>query len=134
METLSGIEFIHVLQKRPKIILTTAYTEYALKAFDLDVSDYLLKPISFERFIQATEKVYNHFLDKQTGNTNELQSTKDERDYFFVKTEFRVERIDFNDIMYIEGLKEALSVALMANSTLNIGAAALLQKVKNLLV
>lgn len=110
METLSGIEFLRVLENKPMIILTTAYDNYALKAFDLDVSDYLLKPISFERFLKATEKIYKHFLLEQNPKSSEKSELTDERDYFFVKTEFRVERVDFKDILYVEGLKEYLGI------------------------
>lgn len=62
MEGFSGLQLIKVLQHKPKIILTTAYDQYALKAFDLNVSDYLLKPISFERFIQSIDKLFDLFV------------------------------------------------------------------------
>jgi two-component system, LytTR family, response regulator len=110
METLTGIQFLNVLKDKPRVILTTAFDDYALKAFDLNVTDYLLKPISFERFLQATEKIYKHFFLEQTSGSSEKSQLSDERDYFFVKTEFRVERVDFNDILYIEGLKEYLGI------------------------
>lgn len=107
MEGFSGLQLIKVLQHKPKIILTTAYDQYALKAFDLNVSDYLLKPISFERFIQAIDKLFDLFVQEKPVNTSVNQYR---RDYFFVKTEYRMQRIDFNDILFVEGMKEYLRI------------------------
>lgn len=111
MKTLSGIQFLKVLKEKPKVILTTAFDDYAIEAFDLDVTDYLLKPISFERFLESTEKVYKLFLvereSQMKGENSEVTIT---RNYFFVKTGFIVERVDFEDILYIKGLREYLSI------------------------
>jgi len=107
MEGFSGLQLIKVLQHKPKIILTTAYDQYALKAFDLNVSDYLLKPISFERFIQAIDKLFDLFVQEKSPDTSANQYR---RDYFFVKTEYRMQRIDFDDILFVEGMKEYLRI------------------------
>ncbi len=107
MEGFSGLQLIKVLQHKPKIILTTAYDQYALKAFDLNVSDYLLKPISFERFIQAIDKLFDLFVQEKPVDTSVNQYR---RDYFFVKTEYRMQRVDFNDILFVEGMKEYLRI------------------------
>jgi len=107
MEGFSGLQLIKVLQHKPKIILTTAYDQYALKAFDLNVSDYLLKPISFERFIQAIDKLFDLFVQEKPADTSVNQYR---RDYFFVKTEYRMQRVDFNDILFVEGMKEYLRI------------------------
>jgi two-component system, LytTR family, response regulator len=112
METISGIELLKLLKVQPRIILTTAYDSYALQAFDLDVDDYLLKPISFERFMKATEKIYNKLLPQMEPVLIESEKKSDESDFFFVKTEFRIQRIDFKDILYIEGMKEYLIIQL----------------------
>lgn len=111
MEGFTGIQLLNVLKKRPKVVLTTAYDQYALKAFDLDVSDYLLKPISFDRFLQAVEKVYDMIHPKNTNSSQApVQENFSSRNYIFVKTEYRMQRIDLKDILYIEGLKEYLII------------------------
>lgn len=107
MEGFTGLQLIKTLRNPPKIILTTAYDQYALKAFDLNVSDYLLKPISFERFMQSMDKIFDAFKDRKVeGDTNPQYK----RDYFFVKTEYKMQRVDYKDILYIEGMKEYLMI------------------------
>jgi DNA-binding LytR/AlgR family response regulator len=107
MEGFTGLQLIHALHRKPKIVLTTAYDQYALKAFDLNVSDYLLKPISFERFIQTIDKLFDLFVRE---NPSETSVNQYKRDYFFVKTEYRMQRIDFDDILFVEGMKEYLRI------------------------
>ncbi len=108
MEGLSGIQLLNVLKLKPKIVFTTAYDQYAIKAFDLDVTDYLLKPISFERFLQSVEKITEPITS--TNSDNILKNENSGRNYIFVKTEYRMQRVDFKDILYIEGLKEYLLI------------------------
>ena len=91
MEQFSGLQFLESLQNRPKIIIVSAYNQYAVDGFNYSVADYLLKPYSFERFLKAIDKVQNDL------------GIKMQKDYMFVKTEYRMERIDFSDILYIEG-------------------------------
>jgi two-component system, LytTR family, response regulator len=111
MEGLTGIQLLNVLKKRPKVVLTTAYSQYALKAFDLDVLDYLLKPIPFERFLQSVEKVYESINPVKIQVPEiQIEPKSDERNYIFVKTEYRMQRIDFCDILYVEGMKEYLII------------------------
>jgi two-component system, LytTR family, response regulator len=106
MGGLSGIQLLKALNKKPKIIITTAYRNYAIDAFDLDVTDYLLKPLSFERFLKAVDKVYDLICkEKEIFNTQKAQ-----RDFMFVKTEYKMQRINFDDILYIEGLCEYLII------------------------
>ena len=108
MEGLTGIQLLNVLKHRPKIIFTTAYDQYAIKAFDLDVTDYLLKPISFERFLQSVEKITAPQIPSNSDDKPKNENS--ERNYIFVKTEYRMQRVDFKDILYIEGLKEYLLI------------------------
>jgi len=100
MDELTGIQLLESLEIKPYVIVTTAYSEYALKGYELNVIDYLLKPFSIERFIQAVEKASIQ-LDK-TNNDN--------RDFFFVKTEYRIEKIFFQDIMFVEGMRDYRSI------------------------
>ena len=108
MEEFTGLQLLNMLTHRPKVILTTAYDKYALDAFDLDVSDYLLKPISFERFLKAVDKVYLSCKPKKLGEEKESNNTA--KEYIFVKTTRKVQRVNFRDIIYIEGQKEYLRV------------------------
>lgn len=101
MKKLSGIQFLESLQFKPKVIITSAYDEYALKGYELDVADYLLKPFTFERFLKSVDKVYNQLNTSQSENSN---------DYIFVKTEYRIERIEIRDILYVQGMKDYLQI------------------------
>lgn len=95
MKDLTGIQFLESIRIDSKVIITSAYEQYAIKGFDLQVCDYLLKPISFERFVQAFDKA-----------SEELMKTKDQNNIHkvFIKTEYRLEGIETSDILYIEGM------------------------------
>lgn len=94
---LSGIQLLESINIKSDVIITTAYPDFALKGYDLNVTDYLLKPFSFERFLQAVDKV-------QQANT--LQESDKTESFFFVKTENRLEKIFFADVLYIEGMRD----------------------------
>ena len=94
MKELTGIQFLESVRTRAQIIITTAYEQYALKGYELQVSDYLLKPITFERFVKACDRVIQYFS---------LQG-KNEHCKIFIKTEYRLEGIDTAKILYIEGM------------------------------
>lgn len=94
---LSGLQLLESTSIKSQVILTTAYPEYALKGYDLNVTDYLLKPFKFERFLQAVDKV----IQKQPGR--EVSSVKE---FFFVKTENRLEKVFLKDILFIEGMRD----------------------------
>ncbi len=91
MEQFSGLQFMESLQNPPRIIIVSAYSEYAVSGFDHAVTDYLLKPYSFERFLKAVDRI-------QTDD-----GARSHEEYMFVKTEYRMERVSFSDILYIEG-------------------------------
>ncbi|MBK7174990.1 MAG: response regulator transcription factor [Bacteroidales bacterium] len=97
MPKLSGIEFVKALANPPLIIFTTAYSEYALEGFELDVVDYLLKPISFARFLKSVEKVQNYLH----ARNKELSIS---RDFFFIKCNGKIEKILMDDVIYIEAM------------------------------
>lgn len=100
MGGISGTQLLKSLTKKPNVIMTTAYRNYAAEAFDLNVTDYLLKPFSFERFLKAVEKAYGII---KSGKNQPVTET---RDYFFVKSNYKMVRINFDDILYIEGMSE----------------------------
>jgi DNA-binding LytR/AlgR family response regulator len=109
MPELTGIQFLKIINGKCDVILTTAYSQYALDGYDLDVVDYLLKPIAFDRFYKAAQKVL-----QSTGNTNssapEVHSVQKNHDFIFVKTEHKIQKIYLDDILYIEGLKDYISI------------------------
>jgi two-component system, LytTR family, response regulator len=106
MEQLTGIQFLEASGTRSKIIITSAYDQYAMKGYDLNVSDYLLKPFSFQRFVQAVNKVMEYYSQPQGKN---VVSTGNDG-FIFVKTEYRLERVDLDHILYIEGMKDYLRI------------------------
>jgi len=95
MPLLSGLDFLTTLQNPPKVILTTAYERYALKGYELDVADYLLKPITFERFLKSVNKVHN-LLEKAAKEEKE--------EYIFVKSDKQLKKIILEDILFIESM------------------------------
>jgi two-component system, LytTR family, response regulator len=107
MEELTGIQLLNALKHRPYVIFTTAYESYALQGFDLDVIDYMLKPISFERFVKGVDKVFEKLqMDQKprtSGNGNGNGDSQANA-YFFVKTETRIEKVLFADVLFIEGM------------------------------
>src|SRR6476469_228809 len=117
MPELSGIDFIKALNGQAKVILTTAYSEFALESYELDVVDYLLKPIRLPRFLQAVQKVSKeleeHGIEKHT-----LTDTED--DYIFVKTESKGKllKINLDEIDYIEGMKNYVAIYCGGKKTL----------------
>lgn len=96
MPDLNGLEFLKALQNPPRVILTTAYKDYAFEAFEFGVSDYLLKPISFQRFAKATERVFNAVFSTLESSTHiDLQ-------YIFLKVERDNKKVAIEDILYIQ--------------------------------
>ena len=107
MPGLSGIQFLRGLSKTPPmVIFITAYEKYAIDGYSLDVVDYLLKPVSFERFLKAVNKAHEKF--------NSRNNVVAQQDYLFVNSEYNLVRIDFHDIAYVEGLKDYVKIFLMS--------------------
>ncbi|MDB5134408.1 MAG: DNA-binding response regulator [Mucilaginibacter sp.] len=97
MDELSGIELLESSKINSQVIITTAYQEYALKGYELQITDYLLKPFTFNRFLQAVNKAQENLVQHRTGSQPE---------FIFVKTENRLEKIMLNEIVYIEGMRD----------------------------
>ncbi len=102
MPQLTGVEFMKSLTNPPMAIFTTAYAEYAVEGFNLEAVDYLLKPISFDRFLKAANKAIDKFKVERTANL----STNAQDDFFFVKSDKKMMKVFYKDILYIEGLKD----------------------------
>lgn len=107
MPGINGLELLSTLKNPPMVILVTAYQEYALEGFDLDVVDYLLKPVPFSRLFKATNKAHELYLNKQL-------STKQEpaHQYFFVNANYALIKVKIEDIAFIEGMKDYIQIHL----------------------
>jgi DNA-binding LytR/AlgR family response regulator len=117
MPGLTGIELLRSMREKPMVVLITAYSEYALEGFELDVLDYLVKPVSFERFMLAISKATHLYELQHRGHPTVISAITPEniindppKAYFFVKSGFKSVRVNFGDITYIEGLKEYVTI------------------------
>ena len=138
MPEITGITFLKVIQKKPIVILTTAYSEYAIEGYELDVTDYLLKPITFERFLKAVEKATQRIMSTQPNKVSTETGTQKTVDtegghsivsenvesmqggnasenvafqpFIFVKDGTKLVKVRLNDILYIEGLKDYVTI------------------------
>ncbi|MEP7320921.1 MAG: LytTR family DNA-binding domain-containing protein [Saprospiraceae bacterium] len=125
MPDLTGMGVLKILTQKPFVILTTAYSEYALDGYELDVTDYLLKPIVFERFVQAVERVRSRKENQSTAVIKSSDNTIEE-DIMYVKDGTKLVRININEILYIEGLKDYVSIYTPGQKIVS------LQRMKNL--
>lgn len=107
MPKMSGLEFLRVLTNKPHIVITTAYREFAVESFDLDVLDYLVKPIPFGRFLKAINKIQSQInLEKEKL----VETSFKEDPFIFLKVDKKMMKIKLNDILYIESLKDYIKV------------------------
>ena len=107
MPDLNGMEFVKSLSKKPQVVFTTAYSEYAAEGFKVDALDYLLKPIGYPDFLKAANKAKEWFELRNKPSKEEL---KTDTDFLFIKSEYKIVRIKFNDIKYIEGMREYVRI------------------------
>jgi two-component system, LytTR family, response regulator len=114
MDEFTGIQLIETMKNPPYIILTTAFDEYALKAYELDVIDYLLKPIPFERFVKSVEKVYARFLKDMAGKSKATQPeaipAPAHPEFTFIKSGNKTLKVYYDKILYIEGMRDYLLI------------------------
>ncbi len=108
MPDLNGLSLLKLLKNKPYVILTTAFSEYALEGYDLDVVDYLLKPIGLDRFYQAVDKVKSRLA--LVENFNKKDANYKENEILYVKDGTKLVRLALDDVMYIEGLKDYVSI------------------------
>ena len=112
MPELTGIQFLRIANGKSKVILTTAYPQYALEGYELDVIDYLLKPIAFDRFFKSVQKA-QAIIRPSAKPEIKIESTPQNdflSDFIFVKTEHKIQKVYLNDILFIEGLKDYISI------------------------
>ena len=110
MPKMNGIDFLKIVKNPPMVIITTAFPSFALESFQLNVLDYLLKPITFERFFKAATKArdYHKLITNQSGNNN--QSVESAPDYFFIKCGSKYEKIQLADILYVQGMQNYVTI------------------------
>ena len=119
MPELTGIQFLKIANGKAKVILTTAYSQYALEGYELDVVDYLLKPIAFDRFFKAAQKaqgLIHPVAAPQPVAAEPVQQQVQQQqqdfssDFIFVKSEYKIQKVYLHQILYIEGLKDYISI------------------------
>jgi len=103
MPDLTGLEFMNSFAEKPMVIFTTAYADYAIESYEVDAIDYLLKPVLFDRFYKAVNKA----LMKIEESGTEIRA---EEDFMFIKSDTRIFKINYNDILYIEGMRDYIAV------------------------
>lgn len=109
MPEISGFQLLEKLNQKPYVILTTAFDQYALKSYDFEVNDYLLKPIQFDRFLKAAEKVYEMVKKDKKISTLPINE-EPEKEHIHVKSSGKIIKIFIDDILFIEGMKDYLSI------------------------
>lgn len=107
MPGMTGLQLIRNMAHKPMVILISAYEKYAIEGFNLDVIDYLVKPVAFDRFMKACNKAreYQQFINRQSNVKEVLHP-----DYFFVSSDYKLVKINFDDVIWIEGLKDYLKI------------------------
>jgi DNA-binding LytR/AlgR family response regulator len=106
MPQISGIDFVKSLRKKPLIVFTTAYPNYAVEGFELDAIDYLLKPVSLDRFMKCVNKIG----EKLNADGKNLDFSEAAEDYMFVKADKKLIKVNYDDLIYIEGLKDYVQI------------------------
>jgi two-component system, LytTR family, response regulator len=111
MGEFSGIQLLETINRKTQVIIITAHHEYALKGFELNVTDYLLKPYSFERFIQAVDKAQSNLSGKVAAP---------DKKFIFIKTEHRLEKVLLSEVLYIEGMRDYRRIHLAARQIMTL--------------
>jgi len=106
MPELNGLQLMEMMGSKTKFVITSAYSEYALQGYEHNVIDYLLKPVSFERFYKTVLKIQDLF--QKAASENVLQTEEKQEDFLFVKTDGKLVRINLSDLLFVEGLKDYL--------------------------
>jgi DNA-binding LytR/AlgR family response regulator len=117
MPGLTGLQFIQSLARKPMFILVTAYEKFALEGFNLDVVDYLVKPVAMDRFVKACNKAMELHRMKQAGLPTAAPAPTPEQTYFFVPADYKMVKVEWADVLYIEGLKDYLKIHLRSQKS-----------------
>jgi DNA-binding LytR/AlgR family response regulator len=122
MPQLTGIDFVKTLAKPPLIVFTTAYSNYAIQGFELNALDYLLKPISLDRFMKSVNKAVEQLglMKKEESGLQGGHSGAESQDFFFVKADKKLVKVNFDDIIYIEGLKDYVIIRLVSGRVITL--------------
>jgi len=110
MPKMNGIDFLKIMQKPPMVIITTAYPSYALEGFQLNVLDYLLKPITFDRFFKSANKAKDYYRLLNNWPQPGAPKTEADEGYFFIKCGNKYEKIYFDEILYVEGMQNYVTI------------------------
>jgi DNA-binding LytR/AlgR family response regulator len=116
MPQLNGTDLLKTVKNLPKVIFTTAYSEYALEGYELDVVDYLMKPVRFDRFLKAVNKAYPLQTGKPLPETETAQEEKKPEPFAYFRVDRKMIKVLFNDILYIESMKDYVKVITTANT------------------
>jgi len=120
MPELTGIQFMKILQGKCRVILTTAYSKYALEGYEHDVVDYLLKPVSYERFYKAVEKARKLLLITPQANSEKNTGYSAAGDDLFVKTEYKIQRVPLESILFIEAKQNYIAIVMADRQVLTL--------------
>jgi len=110
MPEITGISLLKILKKRPLVVLTTAYSQYALEGYELDVADYLLKPITFERFLKSVDKITQRLESAPIVQQFPVEPSSSSSPFIFVKDGTKLVKVKLDEILYIEGLKDYVTI------------------------
>ncbi|WP_315818562.1 LytR/AlgR family response regulator transcription factor [Paraflavitalea speifideaquila] len=110
MPELTGLQLMKIIGHKCKVIVTTAYTDYALDGYEFDVIDYLLKPVTFDRFLVAAHKARERMTTEPALIIQTPPITTVAPSYIFVKTEYKIQKIDLTAILYMEGLRDYVAI------------------------
>ncbi len=110
MPELSGLEFARIIGSETRIVFTTAFSQYAIEGYKVNALDYMLKPISFDKFLEVSQKAFDYF-----ESLNKQKAMKEDR-FIFIKSEYKLQKVNFDDILYIEGVKDYVKFYVKGNS------------------
>jgi len=116
MPQLNGTDFLKTLKNAPKVIFTTAHSEYALEGYELDIVDYLLKPVRFDRFLKAVNKAFPHFNSQQYPALKSVEQETVSESFVYFRADRKMIKVLLNDILYVESMKDYVKVVTAANT------------------